>query len=70
MGTRFIDVPIIFGKKKVQIISHKWDSERQIADVAYRDEKGQEFATTALSMRADEIRRAVLDAVIADYNRP
>jgi hypothetical protein len=70
MGIRFIDMPIIFGRKNCQITSHVWDSERRVADISYRDELGQEFATTALSMNARDVRRAVLDAIIADYNRP
>jgi hypothetical protein len=70
MGPRFIDMPIIFGNKQCQILSHKWDSERGVCDITYRDEQGQEFATTSASVRLDEVRKAVLDAVIEDYNRP
>ncbi len=70
MGTLFIDMPIIFGKKRCQIKPHTWDSERQVADIVYTDEQGQEFATTAFEMDARVVRRAVLDAIIIDYNRP
>ena len=70
METRFIDLPIIFGKKTCQIKTHSWNSEKQMADVIYIDEKGQEYATTAWGMEVREIRQAVLDAIIQDYTRP
>lgn len=70
MGTRFIDMPIIFGKKTCRIKSFAWNSDAQVVNIVYTDEKGQEMATTAMAMEARAIRQAVLDTIIADYTRP
>lgn len=70
MGMRFIYTPIVFGKKECRIKGYSWDSERQVADITYVDENGVEYSTTALGMSDLEIRKAVLDTIIQDYNRP
>lgn len=61
--------PIKFGTKSYVITTARWNSETQMAEITFEDDKGIVFHTEAYGMETATQRCAVVDAICSSIRR-